>query len=114
MNDLNSVLLEGELVADPVIEDTEDDKATCTFSIASCRFFKVGNRTEKEIFHFDVEASDRLGKTCVDVLKKERGVRVVDRLAQDVKVSLDGTAQVRTYIVAEHVEIKPEKKVSVS
>jgi hypothetical protein len=48
--------------------------------IASDRFYRQNESTEKEVFYFDVEAWARLGRACAENLKKGRGMRVVGRL----------------------------------
>jgi single-strand DNA-binding protein len=96
MNSLNSVLLEGNLVANP----EEIRNGVCGFTFESFRYNKVdGDRVyEKEVSRFDVEVSGDLGKRCYDELVKGRGVRVVGRLKQ----TSEGVR-----IIAEHVEFKP-------
>jgi hypothetical protein len=55
MNNLNSILIEGNLTRDPEFQETAKGTALCTFSIASSRFFKQDNETEKEVSYFDVQ-----------------------------------------------------------
>jgi single-strand DNA-binding protein len=95
MNSLNSILIEGKLIADPNKNDIG-----YTFIITSDRFYRDNEETVKEVSYFTIEAFGRLASACVDELKKNRGVRVVGRIKQlgiDSKMS----------IVAEHVEFKP-------
>ena len=47
---------------------------------------------------------------CGEYLKKGRGVRVVGRLKQDRWTDADGKGRSRIFIVAEHVEFKPQLK----
>ena len=83
MNNLNSILLEGNLVRDPDLKATPSGTPVCTFSVASNRWYKQNEQLEKEVSFFDVEAWSKLAQTCGDTLKKGRGVRVVGRLKQD-------------------------------
>jgi single-strand DNA-binding protein len=108
MNNLNSILLEGNLVNDPVFLKTEKETPLCTFSIASNRFFKQGSGLEKEVSYFDVEAWSKLGETCHNFGHKGRGVRVVGRLKQERWTGTDGKPHSKISIVAEHVEFRPE------
>ncbi|MDR0455076.1 MAG: single-stranded DNA-binding protein, partial [Treponema sp.] len=39
MNNLNSVLLEGNMVRDPLIRSTQKGTSVCNFTIASNRFY---------------------------------------------------------------------------
>lgn len=108
MNNLNSILVEGNLVQDPVLKTTTKGTTVCTFSIASNRFFSgSGGEAEKEVSFFDVETWARLAENCNNIGKKGRGVRVVGRLKQERWVSSDGKQNSKIVIVAEHVEFKP-------
>jgi single-strand DNA-binding protein len=110
MNNLNSVLLEGNLVNDPVFQKTEKGTPRCTFSIASNRFFKQDSGLEKEVSHFEIEAWSKLAESCHNQGHKGRGVRVVGRLKQDRCTGTDGKPYSKISIVAEHVEFRPEIK----
>jgi single-strand DNA-binding protein len=110
MNNLNSVLLEGNLVNDPVFRKTEKGTSLCTFTVASDRFFNQGSGLEKEVSFFDVETWAKLAETCHNLGRKGRGVRVVGRLKQDRWTGADGKPHSKISIVAEHVEFRPESK----
>jgi single-strand DNA-binding protein len=110
MNNLNSILVEGNLTRDPELKNTASGTAVCTFSIATNRFFKNKDNMEKEVNYFDVQTWAKLAETCYDLGRKGRGVRVVGRLKQDRWNDSDGKARSRVTIVAEHVEFRPELK----
>lgn len=110
MNNLNSILLEGNLVRDPDLKTTPSGTPVCTFSVASNRWFKQNDQLEQEVSFFDVEAWSKLAETCGDTLKKGRGVRVVGRLKQDRWNDGEGKLHTKVKIVAEHVEFKPQLK----
>lgn len=110
MSNLNSVILEGNLVRDPMLKATTNGHTLCSFSVASNRYYKQNEQTEQEVSYFDVDTWSRLAQTCGDVLKKGRGVRVVGRLKQDRWVDAVGKNQSKVKIVAEHVEFKPVAK----
>ena len=101
MNNLNSVLIEGSLAADPELSYTEKGAAVCRFRVESHRTYKEGEEQKKEVSHFDISTHVRLAEVCAEYLKKGRGVRVVGRLAQDGE---------KVLIEAEHVEFKPNIK----
>jgi single-strand DNA-binding protein len=107
MNNLNSVLIEGNLVRDPELKYTPKGAAVCSFVLASNRFFKQDEETQKEVSFFDVTTWSRLAEVCGEYLKKGRGVRVVGRLKQDRWTSPEGQTRSKVMIVAEHVEFKP-------
>jgi len=110
VNSLNSILLEGNLTKDPESKTLSTGTQICNFSIASDRFYRQNDNTEKEVSYFDVEAWSKLGLACSQNLKKGRGVRVVGRLKQDRWTDPEGKTRSRVMIVAEHVEFKPIKK----
>ena len=110
MNNLNSILIEGNLVRDPLLRSTPKGTQVCTMSLASNRYYKQDSGYEKEVSFFDVETWARLAEACYSKGRKGRGVRVVGRLKQDRWSSPDGKAHSRVTIVAEHVEFRPEFK----
>jgi single-strand DNA-binding protein len=110
LNNLNSVLIEGNLVRDPELKYTPKGAAVCSFALASNRYFKQDEETQKEVSYFDITTWSRLAEVCGEYLKKGRGVRVVGRLKQDRWTSPEGQARSKVEIVAEHVEFKPQMK----
>lgn len=110
LSNLNSIIIEGNLVKDPLLRTTPNGHQVCTFGLASNRFYRQNDQTEKEVSFFDVETWSKLAQTCGDVLKKGRGVRVVGRLKQERWVDQGGKNVQRVKIVAEHVEFKPQFK----
>jgi single-strand DNA-binding protein len=110
MNNLNSVLIEGNLVKDPVLRSTPKGTPVCTFTLASNRFFKQDSGLEKEVGYFEVETWAKLAESCRNQGHKGRGVRVVGRLKQDRWNDADGKPHSKISIVAEHVEFRPDFK----
>jgi single-strand DNA-binding protein len=110
MNNLNSILIEGNLVRDPEMSYTPKGVAVCKFTVASNRFYKQEEELQKEVSYFDVTTWTRLAEVCGEYLKKGRGVRVVGRLKQDRWTDQEGKGRSKVYIVAEHVEFKPQIK----
>jgi single-strand DNA-binding protein len=89
MNNLNSVLLEGELTADPIFVDGK-----CVFDVNVRRIEKTNT--------FKIICKSRLAEVCAEYLKMGRGVRIVGRLDRDENDEV--------YLLAEHVEFKPKGK----
>jgi single-strand DNA-binding protein len=110
MNNLNSILIEGNMVRDPQLRATAKGTSLCTFSLASNRFFKQDSGMEKEVSFFEIETWAKLAEACNNLGKKGRGVRVVGRLKQARWTGNDGKQHSRVSIVAEHVEFRPEFK----
>lgn len=107
-NALNSLIIEGNMVRDPIAKETAKGTSLCTFSIASNRFYHQENQTSKETSYFDIETWAGLADLCKENGAKGRGVRVVGRLKQDRWVGSDGKNYSKIKVVAEHVEFKPK------
>jgi len=110
MNNLNSILIEGNLVRDPLLRSTPKGTQVCSMCLASNRYYKQDTGFEKEVSFFDIETWSKLAEACYAKGKKGRGVRVVGRLKQSRWSDPEGKAHSRVTIVAEHVEFRPEFK----
>ena len=111
MNQLNSLILEGHLVRDSVPSEPSPGFKKCSFTMGVNRYYKNKNNQDvNEVSYFDVEAYGTMAEYCAEKAKKGRGVRVVGRLKQDTWKDNDGKTASRVYVVAEHIEYKPEKK----
>lgn len=93
MNQLNSILIEGDLVADPTI-----DGAACGFTITNRRTVKEVT-CEMDVY---IVTINRLAGLCAEYLKKGRGVKIIG--------ILKGTENGLPMVLAEHVEFKPAKR----
>ena len=109
MNQLNSIILEGNLTKDPDPSYTKKGTAVCNFTVASNRFYKFEGERQEEVGFFDIESWGRLAETCAEYLKKGRGVRIVGRLKQS-RWEQNGKSRSKILIVAEHVEFRSEQK----
>ena len=108
MNNLNSILIEGNLIREPEMRTTPKGTPVCTFQLASNRYYKQDSNLEKEVSFFNVESWAKLAERVGNQGKKGRGVRVVGRLKQERWEDRDGKPQAKIVIVAEHVEFRPE------
>jgi single-strand DNA-binding protein len=110
VNNLNSVLIEGNLTRDPELSYTGKGTAVAKLGVANNRWFKQEEELQKETSFFDVTVWGRQAEVCEQYLKKGRGVRVVGRLKQDRWQDPEGNPHSKIEIIAEHVEFKPERK----
>ena len=108
MNNLNSILLEGNLVRDPDLRYTPQGSPVCSLTVACNRYFKQNEELQEEVSYFDVTTWNRLAEVCKEYLSKGRGVRVVGRLKQDRWQDTEGKTRSKVLVVAEHVEFKPK------
>ena len=109
MNNLNSVIVEGNLTRDPEEVSTPKGTPVCKFTIATNRYYKNGEQQQQqEVSFFAVETWAKLASSCSTYLEKGRGVRVVGRLKQERWTGTDEKKHERIVVVAEHVEFKPQ------
>ena len=110
MNNLNSVLLEGNLCRDPELRYTAKGTAVCTLVVASNRSYKVEGERHDEVSFVEITTWGKLATVCAEHLTKGRGVRVVGRLKQERWDDADDNPRTRVLIVAEHVEFQPRRR----
>ncbi len=97
MKNLNSILLEGDLIAQPISSTGPDGVAQCTFSLTSGE-----NAPSVPVITYH-----KLAIRCSQLLDRGTAIRIVGRIAQDLEASAaSGSFCLR--IIAEHVEIKPK------
>ena len=109
MNNLNSVLLEGNLCRDPELRYTPKGTPVCTLVLASNRSYKVEGERQEEVSFVETTTWGKLATVCAEHLAKGRGVRVVGRLKQDRWEDSEGNARAKVVIVAEQVEFQPRR-----
>ena len=109
MNNLNSVLLEGNLCRDPELRYTPKGTPVCTLLLASNRSYKVEGERQEEVSFVETTTWGKLATVCAEHLAKGRGVRVVGRLKQERWEDPDGNTRSKVVIVAEQVEFQPRR-----
>jgi len=105
MNNLNSVLLEGNLVRDPEVRSVSTGANLCSFTIATNRMYKSGNEFKKEVSYIDVTAWGKTAEICAKSLTKGSGVRVIGSLKQNMWKGSDGKNHSKIVVNAMQVEI---------
>jgi single-strand DNA-binding protein len=101
MNNLNSILLEGNLQKAPVMQTTKKGNPFTSFPMVSNRYYKTEDETiDQEETKLNVYAYGKLAEAIVENGLKGRGIRVVGRVGN----SPDGKSLV---IIAEHCEFRP-------
>lgn len=109
MNDLNSVILEGNVVRDATRKDV-NGTCLCTFTIATNRYFKKGDDFEKETSFFDIVVWGKLAETYAEKCLKGQGVRVVGRAKQERWPGADGNIRSAIKFVSDHVDFRSKPK----
>lgn len=110
MNNLNSIIIEGNLVADPEFKVVRNDIMVVNFAIGYNRSIKREDTYFPEVSFFSVEAWDKLAEKIRDKAQKGTGVRIVGRLKQHRWCDPDGRQRSRVVIVADHVEFKSKTR----
>jgi single-strand DNA-binding protein len=109
MNNLNSILIEGNLVQGPKLSHTSKGTSICQFSLYFTRFYKQDDDDhQKEVSIFEITTRDKLANLHNDYLKKDKTIRIVGRLKQGRITEDNGESKSKVYIVAEHIDFKPE------
>mgnify|MGYP002344184972 FL=1 len=114
MNQLNSLILEGNITREPEYKETPHGCKVCRIPLAVNHYYKNNDgQGVEEVSYFDVEVFGKMAEYCQTRTEKGRGMRVVGRLKQDRWKTTDGKNASRISIIAEHIEFKPhlEKKV---
>jgi single-strand DNA-binding protein len=108
MNQLNSVIIEGNMTRDAELKYANSGTAICKLSIAVNRFYKSGEGFEKEVSFFDVDTFGEIAKICAEKCHKGDAVRITGRLKQNRWTAGDGTSRSQVVIIADHVEFRPK------
>ena len=109
MNNLNSILLEGNLTRDPELRYTPKGTPVCTLVVSSTRTYKVNGERTEEVSFIEATTWGKLATVCAEHLAKGRGVRVVGRIKQERWEDGDGNPRSKIVVVAEHVEFQPRR-----
>jgi len=105
MNDLNSILIEGELAEDVWFGENKDGEKLAQVFLYSRRHFTYERETEMEQTTVKIVAKRNLAET-IKGLKKGRRIRAVGRLRNER--CMTGSQEVNWVVVcAEHIEIEP-------
>lgn len=113
MTNLNSLIIEGNVVKNAEVKDTSGGFQLATFSIAVNRYHKKEDGTyDQETSYFDVEAWGEVAKAVKEKAFKGSGVRIVGRLKQNRWQDSAGKTQSKVSVIAEHIDFmaKPELK----
>lgn len=107
MNQLNSLIIEGNVTHQPELKETPNGFKVCVVPVAVNRFYKNSKgEGVNEVSYFNVEAFGKMAESCAKNCEKGRGVRVVGRLKQSRWQTEEGKTSSRVSIIAEHMEFK--------
>lgn len=103
MNDLNTVMIEGNLTRDPELAYLPTGTAKCTISIGVNRSYRKNDEWVKEASFFDVVLWAKLAEYYAEKLTKGMRVRVIGSLKQE-RWETEGKTRSRVCIVADRVD----------
>ena len=111
MNQINQILIEGNVVRDSQVKETPRGTRVCVFPIASNRFYKdAKGEYQKETIYLDVEAwGENFSTHIARMATKGRGLRVVGRIKQDRWKTNEGKSASKYSLIAEHIDFQPQK-----
>jgi single-stranded DNA-binding protein len=95
MNNLNSVLVEGEISRSC---EYDSDSRNLSFEIESKRYYRNEAGLNEKINTFTIEVSGKLAETAFPQIVSGRGVRVVGRLESENNGFIK--------VIAEHIEFR--------
>ncbi len=109
MNQLNSIILEGNVARKAEFSEPKTGFQVCKFPLAVNRKTKTPEgETKEEVSYFDVETYGEMAESCYKWCDRGQGVRVVGRLKQS-RWEENNVKKSKVYVVAEHVEYKFSK-----
>jgi single-strand DNA-binding protein len=103
MQDMNLVIVEGNLGREPELKYTSSGTAVVKFSIASNFSKKVGTEWKSEPVWIDVTAWEKTAERVSENLHKGQKARVQGKLRVD-SWEKDGQRHTRMYVLADRVE----------
>ncbi|MBR5932357.1 MAG: single-stranded DNA-binding protein [Treponema sp.] len=109
MNNINCLIVEGNITQNVEFKTTAHGYPVCRLPIAVNHYYKKANSDEfvDEVSYFDVETFGKLAEICAKFSQKGRGVSVIGRIKQNRWKTDDGKNASRVTIIAEKVEFKP-------
>lgn len=105
MNNVNRVIVGGNLTRDPELRYTPNAVAVCEFAIAVNRSWKdrKSGEAKEEVSYFDVTVFNKSAEICGEHLKKGRPVLLDGVLKQERWEAPDGSKRSRVRVIATSV-----------
>lgn len=110
MNQINSIILEGNLTKDPELKELQKGLKVCELSLACNRYTKNSkNEYAKDVDFFRCECWNSVAEYVSANAQKGQAVRVVGRLKQNRWKDKNGKEVSNIVIGCDHVEIQKSK-----
>ena len=104
MNDMNIVAINGRLTKDAELKYTSGGMAIATFSLASNRSVKKGDKWEDEANFFECTMFGKSAEAVKQYLTKGQQVSISGELRQE-RWEKDGQKQSRVTIIVNHLQL---------
>ncbi len=105
MNNINSIILEGDIVKDALLKRINETSSVCCFTIATNSYHKKDDETIQETSYIDIEFWHKnINERYVD-FKKGTKVRIVGRIKQNRWIDTYGNNKQQIVIITDHIEI---------
>lgn len=105
MNDINSVIVIGNLTRDCELKYMQNGTAIGTFSIAVNQSYTSNGQKVENVYYFDVSIFGKMAETLNQYLKKGKKVAVGGHLKQDRWKDHQGNNRSKVSIVADTLEL---------
>lgn len=106
---MQSIVIIGNLTADPVLRATPSGTSVCNFTLAVNRRFP-GADGQKVTDFFNVVAWRGLGESCAKYLAKGKKAAIVGELQARTYTAKDGTTRMSLDVQADEVEFLSPKE----
>ena len=114
MNQINSIILEGNLTKNPELKELQNGLKVCELSLACNRYVKNNNNEyTKDVDFFRCECWNSLAEYLCSQGHKGQHIRIVGRLKQNRWKDSSGKEMSNIVIVGEHIVVlktEPEKQ----
>ncbi len=108
MNNLNSVLIEGNLTKDPELSYTSTGKPVVKLRIGSNRSYKKDDEYQQEASFFDITVWGKQAENCAEYLQKGSPVFIEGRLKFE-QWETDGQKRSKLKVEAQTVQFLSNK-----
>jgi hypothetical protein len=103
---LNSVLIDGDVINDPVLIKDSENKSICTFFIDT----KYVEKDVQMSVDVKIKCIGILADDCFKHMNNNSSVRVVGKIRREEILTDDNIPLSRLYILGDYIEFKPDFK----
>ena len=105
MNNINSILLEGNIVKDALLKRINETSSVCCFTVATNSYHKKDGETIQETSYIDIEFWHKNIKERYVDFKKGTKVRIVGRIKQNRWIDANSNNKQNVVIVTDNIQI---------